>query len=388
MNLLIGLLVLSPFTAVIIGIYAFYLFCTKKIDFNLNYWSSGLLCLFVWSVIVGALNKSVFSMGGALLILIYFLASQFANTVISNKDSLHRFMNKIVFYTIFGAVVGIFEKIIFSFMGYGKHRIYSFFGNPNMTGCWFVLTLLMIAYLSLQKNQREYYKIYTLASILITIALLFTGSRGSFAALIGSVVFVLTLKGIRFNKKSLPIICFIVGAIFIVAFAESNLISEYVMAHPFEDSINPRLKIWKDAIFMIKSKPIIGWGLLAPLELGSEILHNYNMPTIHVHNLWLTFLSTTGIVGLSIYLYMKIRLYRDLLALYKINKNLSLLIFSINLVVIIQGFVDVSLFAPQIGIVYSISGAVVAKVMAKNKINAKEIVIQNRQLTLKNKGCA
>lgn len=388
MNLLTGLLVLSPFTAIIIGVYSFYLFCKKKLEFKRNYWTIGLFSLFIWSAIVGILNKSLLSTTGSLLILIYFLSSQFANNVVMTKDILHSFMNRIVFYTTIGAIIGVIEKIIFAFMGYGKHRVYSLFGNPNMTGCWFVITLLTITYLSLQKSEKLYYKRYVISSLLITIALLLTGSRGSFAALVGTGIVVSVLRGIKFNRKSFFIAIFIVSAIFIVAFAESNLISEYIMAHPFEDSLNPRMKIWKDAILMIKAKPLLGWGLLAPLELGAKVLPNYNMATIHVHNLWLTFLSTTGIVGLLIYAFMKISLYKDLLFLYKLNKELSLLIFSINLVIIIQGFVDVSLFAPQIGIVYSISGAIVTKLVSENKIRAKEIIIKNRNQSLFNKNIA
>ena len=319
MNLLTGLLVLSPFTAVLVGLYALYLTLKGKLTLTLNYWSIGLLALFFWSLIVSVFNKSLLSALGSLLLLVYFFASQFAEKISKNKDILHKVINLIVFFTSIAAVIGLLEKIVFALMGYAEHRIFSLFGNPNMTGCWFVIVLFMTAYLSLQESENKNIKWYVISAILMVIALLLTGSRGSFAALTGTVILIAVLRGIKFNKKTLFIIFTILSLIALIVFAESNIISDYIVAHPFEDSLSPRLKIWKDAFLMIKERPLTGWGVLTTLELGKVILPHYNMPTIHVHNLWLTLLTTMGLVGLSIYLYIKFRLFKDIILLFNNN---------------------------------------------------------------------
>lgn len=379
MNLLTGLLVLSPFTAVFIGLHALYLIFKRKLTLTLNYWSIGLLTLFFWSLVVGIFNKSLLSALGSLLLLVYFGASQFADKISTNKDNLHNVINLIVFFTSIAAVIGIIEKVIFVLLGYAEHRIFSLFGNPNMTGCWFVIVLFMTAYLSLQESENDNIKWYAVSAMLMVIALLLTGSRGSFAALTGTVVVISFLRGFTFNKKTLFVIFTIFSLIALVVFAESNIISDYIMAHPFEDSLSPRVKIWKDAFLMINEKPLFGWGLLATIELGEAILPNYNMPTIHVHNLWLTLITTMGVIGLSIYLYMKIRLFKDMFLLYKNNKDLSLLLLSINSIVIIQGLVDVSLYAPQIGIVFSISGAIIAKLASDTRKTISETLVVRKK---------
>lgn len=382
MNLLTGLLVLSPVTAVFLGFYALYLILKKKLPLTLNYWSIGLLILFFWSLIVGIVNKSILSSIGSLLILVYFFASQFAQKIISNKDIFHKIINLIVFFTSIASVIGIIEKIVFAFLiGNKEHRIFSLFGNPNMTGCWFVITLFMIAYISIQESEKANIKWYAISATLSVVALLLTGSRGSFAALVGTVILVTILRGFTFDIKTLLIVVGISLITFMLVFAESNIISNFIVAHPFKDSINPRLKIWKDAFLMIKAQPFIGWGLLTTLELGAAILPHYNMPTIHVHNLWLTLLTTMGVVGLSIYLYMKLRLFKDIILLFNNNKDLSLLLISINSIVIIQGFVDVSLYAPQIGIVFSISGAIIAKLASDTRKQIPETLVVRKQYT-------
>lgn len=379
MNLLTGLLVLSPFTAVFVGLYALYLILKRKLTLTLNYWSIGLLILFFWSLIVGVFNKSLLSALGSLLLLVYFFASQFAEKISGNKDVLHKVINLIVFFTSIAAVIGIIEKIVFALIGYAEHRIFSLFGNPNMTGCWFVIVLFMTAYLSLQESENDNIKWYVISATLMVIALLLTGSRGSFAALTGTVVLIAILRGFTFNIKTLFIVLAIFLLIALLVFAESNIISDYIVAHPFKDSLSPRLKIWKDAFLMIQEKPLIGWGLLATIELGEAILPHYNMPTIHVHNMWLTLLTTMGIIGLSVYLYMKFRLLKDIILLFNNNRDLSLLLLSINSIVIIQGLVDVSLYAPQIGIVFSISGAIIAKLASDTRRRISETLVVRKK---------
>ena len=385
MELIIGLLVLSPFTALSIGFFALYSLFKKRLDFTFNYWTTSLLVLFFWSLIVSALNKSWFSAGGSILLLIYFLSSLFTSKKYINIDNLHKMINIVVKFTTLAAIIGIIEKIIFALLGYGGHRIFSVFGNPNMAGSWFATIILATQYMATQNRKNKDDNKYTVSSILIIIGLLFTGSRGAYLALVATTCIVSFIKGITYNKKILLWIAIILVVIGIIAFSESKIISDYVTDHTIERSIYLRTNIWNDGIEMVKKKPIFGWGLLATIELGKEVLPSYGKATIHLHNLWLTICSTLGIIGLSIYMFMKFRLFKDLISLFKINRDLALLFISINLIVIIHGLVDVSLYAPQLGIIFAWAGSFVAELASENKVIIKKTYIENINPIIENR---
>ena len=129
---------------------------------------------------------------------------------------------------------------------------------------------------------------------------------------------------------------------------------------------------------MIFKKPITGWGMLGMMQSGSNFVYS-NDPSlhnkiitflIHPHNLWLTFLVSLGIVGFLIYLYLKFNIYKDMIKLYKGHNKILPLIAAINAMVIIQGIVDCTLYAPQLGIIFIFSGAITYNI-ANNKIIKK-----------------
>lgn len=359
MEYLIGLLVFSPVSAIVLGIASLYMIVKGRLKIKLNYWSLGLLSLALWSIIAGIINKSLWSSLGSILILIYFLASQLSSKVLLKKDFVIKCLDKLAFFTFISSVIGILEKVTFALLGDTGHRIYSTFGNPNMTGSWFCSILFVVWFLISEEEAKKKQAKYYLYAAAILLALLFTGSRGAYISLAITTIVSLIFKGFSFSKRATLFLVAISFGIFTASiFAESDLILNYILAHPFKDSLNPRIKIWTDSISLIKSKPITGWGLLASYELGPQILTTYKKSSIHAHNLWLAIFSSLGIVGLMIYLYMKVKLFKNISILYKNNKNLGLLSLSINLIVIIHGLVDVSLFAPQIGILFSLTGAI------------------------------
>lgn len=385
MEFLVGLLVFSPFSAVILGFVAIYLIAKKRLNIKLNYWSIGLLLLSIWSIIVGIINKSIYSALASILILVYFFVSQFSSSILYKKDFLYKTLDKLALFTAISAAIGIIEKMIFIITGDSGHRIYSTFGNPNMTGSWFCSILFVIWFLSKKENNYSKNKQYITYAALTMTSLLLTGSRGAYISLAFTTLVFIIFKGFSTNKRTMLSLMIISSIMIgISVFAKSDLILDYIVAHPFKDSINPRIKIWLDAINLIKTKPITGWGLLASYELGGSIMINYNKPSIHAHNLWLSIFSSLGIIGLIIYLYMKIKLFKNICILYKNNKNLGLLCLSINLIVIVHGLVDMSLFAPQLGILFSITGALTNDLAKEKSI----IITPNRikqQITILSK---
>lgn len=62
---------------------------------------------------------------------------------------------------------------------------------------------------------------------------------------------------------------------------------------------------------------------------------------------------------------MKTRLFVDLYKLFFINRDLALLFIALNSIVIIQGIIDVSLFAPQLCVMFVATGSITQRIVAQ-----------------------
>ncbi len=246
-----------------------------------------------------------------------------------------------------------------------------------MAGAWFGSIILMIFYLKcINKREKDSIK-YNFSIILIILALLLTESTGAFIALVVAIFVYYILKEKK-DVRGLIAICITVGIISIFFFIVQNKIANTTPIGELVISFNSRYRIWIGAISMILKKPITGWGMLGMMQQGSNFvfsddpsLHNKIIDfLIHPHNLWLTFLVALGIVGLLIYLYIKINLYKDMISLYKQHNKMLPLIASINTMIIIQGIVDCTLYAPQLAIIFVFIGTVTYN-MANNKMVRK-----------------
>lgn len=371
------MIVSSPFTAVIPAVYAVNILVRKRLKIEKNYWSIGLFLLFMYSLISGIMNRSILSALSSLGLLGYFAVNVFSQNYFVKVSRINMVIKYIVYLTVISAIGGVIEKIIFILLGMPQHRILSSFGNPNMTGAWFGSVILMIFYLkSIEKGKKDF-DIYNLSILLIIIALLLTESTGAFIALVGSIFIYYLLKGKK-DFKGLIAISITVGIISIIFMLVQNKVANTTPIGELVTSFNSRYCIWIGAIKMILAKPIIGWGMTGMMEHGSNFvfssdpnLHNKIITfLIHPHNLWLAFFVSLGIVGLLIYLYIKFNLYKDMVKLYKKRNSMLPLIAAINAMVVIQGIVDCTLYAPQLGILFVATGAITYN-MANNKMIRK-----------------
>lgn len=371
------MIVSSPFTAVIPAVYAVNILVRKRLKIEKNYWSIGLFLLFMYSLISGIMNRSILSALSSLGLLGYFAVNVFSQNYFVKVSRINMVIKYIVYLTVISAIGGVIEKIIFILLGMPQHRILSSFGNPNMTGAWFGSVILMIFYLkSIEKGKKDF-DIYNLSILLIIIALLLTESTGAFIALVGSIFIYYLLKGKK-DFKGLIAISITVGIISIIFMLVQNKVANTTPIGELVTSFNSRYCIWIGAIKMILAKPIIGWGMTGMMEHGSNFvfssdpnLHNKIITfLIHPHNLWLAFFVSLGIVGLLIYLYIKFNLYKDMVKLYKKRNSMLPLIAAINAMVVIQGIVDCTLYAPQLGVLFVATGAITYN-MANNKMIRK-----------------
>ena len=81
------------------------------------------------------------------------------------------------------------------------------------------------------------------------------------------------------------------------------------------------------------------------------------------------------------YLYIKFNLYKDMTKLYKEKNQLFPLLAATNAMIIIQGIVDCTLYAPQLGIMFVCMGAITYNI-ANDKMVRKRKLIKNKDIAV------
>ena len=326
MGFIIGILVLltvmSPYTNIIPAIYMTYMVLFKKTIIYKNHWNIGLCLLFIWSLIVGVVNYSFMSIALSFIFFIYLCISVFLQNYFQNENKVEKICRYLVFFSLLSAIFGIIEKAIHVYFNYNiwakflkitsqpvfNDRIYSTFGNPNVAGNWFAIMILLSLYFcsTTSKTTKLFYQI---ATFFFVIALYLTGSRGAFMGLLFGLFTFYLVKG---NKKDMwPFITiFILTAV--VTFMPSQILEN-----------------------------VIG------------------------HNIWITIMTSLGIVGMFIYTYMKINLFRNLKILYTHNCRLVPVLAGIQAVIIGHGLVDFTMISPQTGLLFIASSAIISALVAQ-----------------------
>lgn len=364
------LIVISPYTAFLPTLYMVYKVLIDKLTIYKNPWNMGLLLLFAWSFIVGILNKSILSTLASFAVLLYLFLSIFLQNYLKTENQVEKLFKYILHFSIFSAVFGIVEKLVFIgsndnaltyLLGVASkatigHRIYSTFGNPNIAGHWFAVMILVSLYFASTSNEKDR-RFYNSVTLLLVIALCLTGSRGAYVGfLTGLPVFYFLNR----DKRNTLFTTLIAAPIIILTFMPSQASNlSNITGHQLDRSIVTRDMIWDGCLDMIKLKPIKGWGIMGILESGGEFI-SYDGLVYHGHNIWINFLTTLGVVGLSIYMYMKFYLYKSLWGLYTQNSRLIPLLTGVQALVIGHGLVDFTMLAPQSGLIFMSTSAIIS----------------------------
>ncbi|MPQ30259.1 hypothetical protein E4V42_02235 [Clostridium estertheticum] len=376
MSILVFLTVISPYTTILPMIYMLYMVLFKKVSIHKNHWNIGLCLLFIWSLIVGVINYSFSSIVVSFALFMYLCVSIFLQNYCKNESIVEKIYMHLVSFSLISVIFGIIEKVIYVYFNINiwsrflqitsqpvvNDRIYSTFGNPNVAGNWFAIMIIVGLYFcSIKSKTTKLF--YRVATLLFVIALYLTGSRGAFIGLLCGLFIFYLLKG---SKKDmwLFITIFIITAA--VTFMPSE-ISKNVTAHGFDDSFISRLGIWKGCLKMIRIKPFTGWGLMGITEHGADFMKGYFYATLyHGHNIWITIMTTLGGVGLLIYAYLKINLFRNLKILYAQKCRIVPMLAGIQAIIIGHGLVDFTMIAPQTGLLFIASSAIISSLVKQN----------------------
>ena len=202
-------------------------------------------------------------------------------------------------------------------------RVFSTFGQPNFLGAWllFIIPLIIFGLFIWQKFLSRFFLILLLSGAILIF--IFTLSRAAWLGLVGEIFFFLIIFA-WFKKRKWPlfgsIILAILGILIVILinfyppyFSAAPNVYERLKSFAYlkQGSSQVRFWWWKDALDLIKKKPIFGYGL----ENQRLIYHYYYRPEIalyekintypdRAHNEFLDLLLTSGIVGLLGYLFL------------------------------------------------------------------------------------
>jgi putative inorganic carbon (HCO3(-)) transporter len=369
------LTVISPYTALIPAVFITYKVFKNKEIIDKNPWNLGLLFLFIWSLISGLSNHDVISALISGIFILYFSISVYLQKYYAEEGKIEKLLRMLVYFSTGAAVFGIIEKIayyycknlwwgaIFGITTYANkaHRIYSTFGNPNVAGSWFACMVLLSIYLA--SKTTHYKKLFYISDmILFIIVLCLTGSRG---AALGLILGLLIYFSFERNKTNFIIILGVSVLMAVLLFAPTQIpVLKNLMGHELDHSISGRQAIWEGCYRMFKAKPLTGWGIMGIWTDGWYYI-NYYMRENHGHNIWITIATTLGIVGLSVYIYMKYYLFEGIKLLYSQKCRLVPILAGIQAVIIGQGIVDFTIMTPQVGLLFIGCSAIISGLAAQ-----------------------
>lgn len=211
------------------------------------------------------------------------------------------------------AVIGLMQYVLYpnlrnlEYLGWDPHqyRVFGTFLDPNFSGILLVLTLLTVFY----SYERRYInkQMIVLVTPLILIALLLTYSRGAYVALIVGVGCWMYFKR-RLLLFLLSLIVF-VGALFVLPKPGGEGVDLLRTL-----SVSSRITNSIEAFTLFRTSPLLGYGFDSLRYVKTPDTTNNNYPShsgAGFHNSWLVILTTTGIVGLLVYLYGFAQLLRQ-----------------------------------------------------------------------------
>lgn len=341
----IALTIFSPYLTILPVVFSIIKIVKRELIIEINPLNSGIFLLFVIGLISGVINKSVNSIVASFVLLLLLFICIYLQNKLTDRDKINNFIEKVWGISCISGILGIFEKVASLFVdmtwtsqlyfngpytpSVAHYRIYSTFGNPNVAGSWFAVMILVGIYLFDKEQGRKKFLYFTSIGIFIC-GLIFSGSKGATMGLEAGVLIYLLLNK---NYKSKIVL----SVIFLMVLSLALLSPE--ITHP----LNGRDEIWHDAFNLFLKNPILGSGIFGIYESVNEV---------HAHNIWLSFLSMFGIVGILIYMWIKAYLFKGLYYVYKEQPALISLLTAIQISIIVHGIVDFIIMSPQGGIMF------------------------------------
>lgn len=213
------------------------------------------------------------------------------------------------FYGMFIYLFGEYELISdfyitkFSFFGFDLsqrmygHRISSFLGNPNTLGIFIMISIISCLYF-FKKNKLG----YALLILFFIYVLVLTGSRASMIGLIAGGTIFVAYNSVK-NSLETTTLRFVFVGIFIAVLGYILSSPEVIKTLLFmlgrdNTDLSGREVAWAALMHEVKENPFFGIGY----RTSTEAVLEYNLVGVsNSHNLYLSMLSETGLIGLLLF---------------------------------------------------------------------------------------
>ncbi|MGL4730054.1 MAG: O-antigen ligase family protein [Clostridium sp.] len=285
---------------------------------------------------------------GTYMCLVFIIKYEF-----NSERKIDGLIRSFLFVTSMLVLMGIIQY----FTGFGLNqkfilaegnRITTTMQNPNGYGAYLILSLFPIIMLSFKEKNKLYKKLYIVLSILIITNILCTYSRNAFVGLIIGFI----ALAIMYNYK------FIYGIAGIGILAIFNMKLIYRLVDIKELPKDPRIKLWKTAIKMIKENPIKGVGNGNYVARYDEYVKKYPecaYPDYHrfsSHNSYLKVQSELGVFGIAFFVLMLTASLKSIFKAYRTANNVKykmffLGVFASAIAFLAMNMLDNLFFAPQ-----------------------------------------
>lgn len=215
-------------------------------------------------------------------------------------------------------------------------RITFFGNNPNTVGVLAGLGIVFSLYFILNPSQNYGSKSYLiiLAIPSFIMLLLHSGSRGALITLVMSAAIMLITNKATPFKRILQIgLLIIASTYFMEKLVESELMYKRITLFVEEGNTAGRGEIWENVLEIASKRPIIGYGTTG-FENEMRVIYGGNKDS---HNLFLYVLVTTGIIGLSLFLYFLYFHFEKVVYSFKQGNVLGLILLIFYLTTVFKG---------------------------------------------------
>lgn len=359
---------------IVICVFLFIIYCIKVRKFPKNFLLKPIAVFTLFALIAllvnsGSLNGNQLLTSFSYLIRWVMYAAMYV-IIVNFDDGFKKTLIKVMFVSgLIVVVCGYLQYFLYPnlrnlyYLGWDEHnyRMFSVFLDPNFAGAFFVLFLLFaFEWINIQmrgNSNRNTILLYAVAILTFTATLL-TYSRSAILMLVTGLVTYLIL----IRRKKLIFLFFGISALALVLLSptfnkeNTNLLRV--------TSGLARLETYDNAIEIIKDRPLFGVGFNA--YRYTQQLYGFrdaktqfeNHADSGVDNSFLFVFATTGILGLSAYIYLWFRILNHFFILKpkKVNIHSAVIISSVSGLFINSLFINSLFFAPVMLWMWAIIG--------------------------------
>ena len=243
---------------------------------------------------------------------IFFL---FVNNV-KNVTQFKKLIRILIIITTITGAYGIFQHFTgIDFFGNVQHLSYSltrspgFFNSPQTFGNYILLVLPVVIGLSFYSKTGREKRWLQLSSLIILTAIIFTYGRAVWVGLIGGLILMTILRSKRLLLSIVAGI--IICSIFVIIFSSSQFAQRVVGTLKSNRPLADRTEFWEGSLRILKDYPITGLGWE-----GFRLAYpRYKPPegrylVCHAHNNFIDVAVDSGFLGLGIFLWLLVTIYK------------------------------------------------------------------------------